>query len=666
MRRVLVLVLLAGACGGRQAELEPTLPPPEAPPPEEAAAPPAAAAPRPANSDPDPASNSAREKELAARAAIVVAAFANKQAELTRDGKTLYFLSDRDGISTLYRADAGDPAAPATRLLDRPERIGDFRVSRDGRSLILRSDTSGDERWSLFRADLDGANLVELTPGARLQRGPAFEPAGAPGRLYHVARRLDSPTTEIHEVALAGGAPPRTVFSTPQPAGLLDVSRDGRTLAVIRFASASESWLDLVDVATGKARTLYPRAGASADVHDAHFSADGRRLLVTTDGGGEKPLLLALDRAGRELARHVESGNQWNSLDWPCVLSRKGDRLACAVARGEQHELRVYDAARLRPALSVTLPAGTGGPTAFSDDGSRLLIDWTTPSAPVDVFAVDTRSGEARPLRADPRPGLDELPGVEVSVAEVAAHDGLPLRVNVTLPATRSGRLPVIVSYHGGPAHVSMLRWVPYGRFFTALGYAWVEPNVRGSAGFGRAFEMADNGAKRLDAFKDVETTGRWAAAQPWADPERVVVWGQSYGGYTVLIALSRFPDLWRAGVDLYGPTDLVSFLQSTTGLIREVFKIEFGDLDRDRELLESMSPLRDAGKIEDPLFVFTGANDPRVPRSESDQLVLALRQRGVRVEYMVAEDEGHALARKPNLIAFMARAARFLEDALR
>jgi dipeptidyl aminopeptidase/acylaminoacyl peptidase len=189
-----------------------------------------------------------------------------------------------------------------------------------------------------------------------------------------------------------------------------------------------------------------------------------------------------------------------------------------------------------------------------------------------------------------------------------------------------------------------------------------VEPNVRGSGGFGRAFEEADNGKGRLEAFKDIEATGKWAASQRWADPARVVVFGGSYGGYTVLVGLTRMPTLWRAGVDLFGVADLSTFMSTTSGLIREIFLLEFGDPDKDRAFLESISPLRDADKITAPLFVYAGANDPRVPRSESDLIVKALRSRNVPVEYMVANDEGHSLARRENLIEFAARSARFLE----
>ena len=128
----------------------------------------------------------------------------------------------------------------------------------------------------------------------------------------------------------------------------------------------------------------------------------------------------------------------------------------------------------------------------------------------------------------------------------------------------------MLVIYHGGPSGASMVRWAAATAFFVSLGYAVVEPNVRGSSGYGRAYEAGDNGPKRLDAFKDIEASARWVATQPWADKDRLVVYGGSYGGYTVLIALSRWPDVWRAGVNLFGVVDLETFMQTTSGVIRE------------------------------------------------------------------------------------------------
>jgi dipeptidyl aminopeptidase/acylaminoacyl peptidase len=265
------------------------------------------------------------------------------------------------------------------------------------------------------------------------------------------------------------------------------------------------------------------------------------------------------------------------------------------------------------------------------------------------------------------RPGLKEAVVVDAIVDKVQAFDSLLIPVHAYLPKQRAGKqLPVIVSVHGGPSSSSMAGWNPAGNFFASQGYAWVEPNIRGSTGFGRGYEMADNKEKRGDALKDLESVNAWVKAQPWADKDRVVIFGGSYGGYIVLMALTRQVPLWRAGVDLVGVSSLPTLMKNTSGVIRAVLTDEFGDLDTERDLLEAWSPLKDADKITAPLLVYQGQNDPRVPRSESDQIVRALRARKVPVEYMIAMNEGHSIDRRETRVELYARMARFLGDQLK
>jgi dipeptidyl aminopeptidase/acylaminoacyl peptidase len=177
--------------------------------------------------------------------------------------------------------------------------------------------------------------------------------------------------------------------------------------------------------------------------------------------------------------------------------------------------IRVLDARTLKPRAPLALPLGQGRARAFSEDGRRLTISWSTPATPGDVWVVDTKTGKVAPLRTELRPSLKEVPAIEASIMELRAHDGLTVPINVYLPKQRTGRLPVIVHYHGGPGAGAKIRWSAVVAFFVSQGYAWVEPNVRGSGGFGRAYEEADNGPRRLEAFKDVEATGRWVASNP-------------------------------------------------------------------------------------------------------------------------------------------------------
>jgi dipeptidyl aminopeptidase/acylaminoacyl peptidase len=280
------------------------------------------------------------------------------------------------------------------------------------------------------------------------------------------------------------------------------------------------------------------------------------------------------------------------------------------------------------------------------------------------------KTGKASLLHKPSRPGIEKLPPLVSYITEITSFDGMKIPLNVYYPKPKDAgakppRMPVLVKMHGGPFMSDWLTYTYVGRFYTAVGYAVVEVNFRGSSGFGRAFEEADNREKRDDQFKDIELTAKWIADQPWADPDRLVIFGPSYGGYLTLIGLTRQPHIWAAGVDIIGPSNLTSLLTTTQGKLRSLLISEFGDVEKDGPLLERFSPLKDVDKIRAPLFVYQGENDPRVPRSEADQIVRAVRQRGLPVEYMIAKNEGHSADRNESMMELQVRSARFLETHL-
>jgi dipeptidyl aminopeptidase/acylaminoacyl peptidase len=606
----------------------------------------------------------ARDRELAPQVAGFVDAFTNTEPALTRDGKRVVFVSTRDGLPQLYLADARDPGAAATRLLTTGERIGGAFATEEGKALIFMSDTGADENWSFFRVGLDGKNLIELTPGAKLRRDPPIIPDGKPSTIFFSARKMSEARTTIYTTSSIAAGEPKPLYTDERTAFLADVSPDGKLALVEQYPARTENYLLALEVASGKTKRIYPASG-QVSIFDAKFSVDGKRVYVATDGGEDQALVLALEPGTGKLLGKYAITPPSAQIDGISV-AKEGGLIAVSLTVGNHSEIRLLDGKRLAPKAEVKLPLGQGNAHEFSQDGTRLTAQWSTPRTPTEIFSIDTATGHAEPLRKEDRPSL-KLPDIETSSVDIPAFDGGKIPTNVYLPAgDRAKRRPVIVVYHGGPADTSGIRWSVRTAFLLSQGYAVVEPNVRGSAGYGRAFEAADNGPKRLDAFKDVETSARWVAAQPWADKDRLVVLGGSYGGYTTLIALSRWPELWRAGVDLFGVADLKSFMATTTGVIHDVFLVEFGDPAKDAEFLASISPSTEVAKIVDPTFVYAGANDPRVPRTESDAIVKALRARKVPSEYMVAANEGHSLAHRETQIAFFSRLARFLETALR
>lgn len=268
------------------------------------------------------------------------------------------------------------------------------------------------------------------------------------------------------------------------------------------------------------------------------------------------------------------------------------------------------------------------------------------------------------------RSGFDaDLGPASLSSPELVRYpsfDGLSVPAFLFHPSARADRpAPTLFFVHGGPESQLRPSFNPVIQYFAQRGFLVVAPNVRGSTGYGKRYSHLDDVDKRLDSVRDLAAGAEWLAAQGLADPHRIAVMGGSYGGYLVLAALTERPDLWAAGVDIVGIANFVTFLERTGPWRRRHREAEYGSLERDRALLERLSPLRQVDRIAAPLLVIHGANDPRVPIHEAEQLVASLRQRGQPVEYLRFEDEGHGLVKLDNRLAAYPRMADFLERHL-
>jgi dipeptidyl aminopeptidase/acylaminoacyl peptidase len=613
---------------------------------------------------PEKAKGDPREAEFAKLAAGYFDAFINTGAQLTRDRKRVVFVSNRDGLPQLYVGDVAKPGDKPMRLTQTTERVTNAVLTNDGKAALFRMDSGANENWSIFRIGLDGKNLVELTPGDALNRDEPVLPDGKPDLMIFSARKMSESRSTLYSAPVSKPGEVKPIYTDELPMFLADVDAKGTFAIVQQYPQRVENYLLRVDLATGAAAKLWP-TDAKVNILDAKLSPDGKQVYVATDSGGEDNVLLALDaKTGKELARYASKPKSAEISG--ISVAKKGGMIALTIVAGDHSELLFLDS-KLKQKATVKMPLAQGGFGDFSEDGKRITAVWSTPDGPPDIYAIDPAKGTATPLRKDKRESLAGLPKIKTQIVDIAAFDGGKIPTIVYVKEGEENQPhPTIVSYHGGPSGVSMVRWNVGIAFWVTLGYAYVEPNVRGSSGFGRAYEAGDNGKKRLDAFRDIEASARWVSQQPWADKSKLVVYGGSYGGYTTLIALSRWPDIWRAGVNLFGVVNLKTFMATTSGVIRQIFLTEFGDPDKDGEFLAQISPLTDVGKIADPTFVYAGANDPRVPRTESDLIVKALREKGVASEYMVADNEGHSLSRKENLVEFHARCARFLETHLK
>ncbi len=613
------------------------------------------------------AADAARDAELAKDAAAVVSAFYNTRPRFNAAGTRLVFVSDRDGIPQLYLGDVAHPEAPAVHFFSTKERIEETpAITQDGKSVIFMSNKRTEDNLSIFRVGLDGTGLVELSKSDNAHRDMPFLPDGSAGTMVYSSRSPTEKGMRVFTQSTVDGSAPQIAFTDKSPGGLSDVSRNGKLGLVLRFVSKRDVRVILVDLVNGTSQVIYPAEAKAESVHHAAFSADGSRIFVATEAG-EDAALLALDaKTFVEQARYVETKPATAHIE-DLAVAKKGERVALLVDAGNHTEVRLLDARTLKPAVPIAMPLGSGAGLTFSDDGKTLGLEWSSADTPNDLLAIDTKSGKTRPLRIESRPAIDKLPKVTAAIAQVTSFDGMHVPVNVYLPEPlpEGKKLSVLVTIHGGPAQASQAGWSSWNRFFTAHGFAVLDPNVRGSSGFGADYEKADDGPKRLDAAKDVEAVGTWAKSQPWAAPDRLVLLGASYGGYLTLMGLSRSPALWNAGVDVVGIVSWQSFLKTAPSLSGDSLGTEFG-ADQSSQALDAISPLHGLDKITAPLFVYAGQNDTRVPRPESDAVVASLRARKIPSYYMIGANEGHSLDRNETKKLFLARSLRFLEAKLK
>lgn len=577
------------------------------------------------------------------------------------DGGTLYFLSDRDGQPRIYARRLADGTARAVPSEWKAPMSG-IAAGRDGRHLVFVADADGNELTQVYLLSTRDGEVRQTTRRA-ISRDTPVMPADHADTVYYSAREPDADHASIMRLVL-GTTPVETEVYRDAGLGFLnDVSADGRHGLFIRFLSYQSAQLVRVDLRDGTSQTLYPRSG-EATIRSAAFSRDGKRLFVATDGGSEQASVLALDAdTGEELARYDEAAPR-TATGEQLLVSPDGRLVAVSLNAGDHQIVRLLEATTLAPAVDVALPLGTGQLGDFSPDGRRLAVVWRTPEHTASIHLVDTRSGAATRLASAATDAAAPGGTSTAAIETLTSGDGVRFPVIVTRP-TSPGRHPVIVDFHGGPAGSASIGWSLPARLANAFDIAYVQPNIRGSGGFGRAFEASDDGDLRRASFGDIDALVAWLRAQPWVDPDRLVVKGSSFGGYLVVQQLAEHPGRWRAGIDQFGIVDFLSFMDTTTGLVRRNYLREIGDPERDRARLVDLSPLNRVDAIRTPLFIYAGANDPRVPRAQSDMLAARVRANGLPVEYMLAANEGHGAESPSTQRELAIRSMRFVLAAL-
>ncbi|MFM8585068.1 MAG: S9 family peptidase [Gammaproteobacteria bacterium] len=540
----------------------------------------------------------------------------------------------------------------------------------ESRVFLFARDRGGNENAQLYLQNLDTRQTTRLTDGRSRHGGALWSRDGRRVAFQSNARNGVNQDVYIAEIDGSGG-PRLVVASQGQTWTPLDWSTDGQRLLLLDYSSVTDASLYVAEIATG-GFTRVPLSGDPAKpspqsgIGSARFSADGQGVWFTADLGGEFRQIRYVDLANGSL-RTLTSELSWDVDDFE--VSAEGRWLAYVANIDGFSELFIVDLGAGVTVRSTGLPAGIISNLRFDRQGKTLGMSIESSQSPRDAWAYDVEKAAATRWTRSEMGLIDPTQLVAAEVFRYPTWDRIG-RTPRQIPAlihkpAKSGRHPVVIDIHGGPEGQSRPGYSPFAQYLVnELGYAVIQPNVRGSTGYGRRFTMLDNGRLREDSVRDIGALLVWIAAQPDLDADRVVVMGGSYGGYMVLASLIAYGDRLKGGINVVGISNFVTFLTNTSGYRRDLRRVEYGD-ERDpsmRAFLRRISPLEKASMIRRPLLVVQGLNDPRVPASESEQLVAKIREQGGEVWYLAAKDEGHGFRKKTNRDFYLKTAVTFLE----
>ncbi|MER3523462.1 MAG: peptidase S9 [Ignavibacteria bacterium] len=597
-------------------------------------------------------------------------------AQISPDGKYISFIKPFRNVRNIWVKERSQPfenARPLTADTSRP--ITSYFWSRDSKFILYVQDKGGDENFRIYAVDpqADGDPVPpskDLTPMGKVRAVIYDVPRKTPDEIIIGLNDRDPALHDVYRLTISTGQ--RTLLrKNEENIASWVIDLDGNLRLALR--QTDDGGTEILKIDAEKLVSIY-RVTAEETASPYRFFPDGNRFYLVTNKGAslDKTQLEVFDL--RTAKTMVVERDPQNEVDFGgAIFSERTDELQATYYIGDKE--RVYpktkqfkeDFAKLKKAV----PEGRLGILSRTDDENLWMVSVSSDVDPGSTYLFDRTTGKAVLLYKS-RPNLPTEHLAPVKPIRYKARDGMTIPAYLTLPqGVAPKKLPVIMFIHGGPWARDYWSYNPYVQFFANRGYAVLQPNFRGSTGYGKKFLNAGNKQWGTGAMQHDITDGvRYLIERGIADPKRVGICGGSYGGYVTLAGLAFTPDLYAAGFSIVGPSNIITLLNSIPPYwapLQKMFKVRVGDKDdpKEREMLERQSPLNAATNIKAPLFVVQGANDPRVKKAESDQIVAALRDLGRQVEYIVAPDEGHGFAGKENRLAMTVAMENFFAKHL-
>jgi dipeptidyl aminopeptidase/acylaminoacyl peptidase len=594
-------------------------------------------------------------------------------ASLGPDGDRLAFLMDTTGVPQVWTL--SEPGAWPEQRTFFDDRVTFASWSPERPEMVVGRDRGGDEREALYRLGVSTGSIEDLTrhPDAKHRFG-GWSPDG--DRFAFTSNRRDTAVFDVYvQDREATGADAERVHEGDGWLSVAGWSPDGDRLLLVESHSSFDQDVYVLDVETAVCRHLTPHEGTVRHL-SASWGPEGENVYLVTDRDGDTLSLARVGLATDGLSYVETTGDDENPLTddgWNVdgvTVDEESRRMVYSRNVDGYTELGVGELVapgRLDHLPTPDLPRSVAGGVRFGPVGDRFAVTVTRSDDTANVYVADATDGTVERWTRASTAGIPRDSFVAPELVHYPSADGIEIPAFFSVPETDTGHgeTPAVVDVHGGPESQRRPSFARVKQYLLSRGYAVFEPNVRGSTGYGKAYTHLDDVEKRMDAVGDLKAGVEWLHDHPAVDPDRIAVMGASYGGFMTLAALTEYPDIWAAGVDIVGIANFVTFLENTGDWRRKLREAEYGSLDEDRELLESISPVHNVGDIAAPLFVLHGENDPRVPVGEAHRIVERAREAGVPVRELIFEDEGHGFTKLENRIEAYSAIAAFLDDHL-
>ena len=577
--------------------------------------------------------------------------------DFSPDGKWISFISNLSGVpqAWIVPAEGGFPRM-VTNSSDPVQQV-DWSPTSDWLAVTIAP--GGGLNTQIYLVRPDGIEMRRLTDGGKDNNG--FDAWSDDGKQIFIDSSRNDPAARDAFVIDVQSGEIRLLAKNPGVGGIANVSRDGSRALLSRLRSRGSNDLYSLDTKSGKDVILTEHTGPgdffgeiSPDGKTVYMGTNKDRDLVAfakmtlRDDGSPGPVQILAERKDAELD--------------DVHLNREGTMAALTWNAGGRTEISLYDTKTEKQTL-LSLPGDIAGGVRFSHDGSELAISAAGATQPTDVWVASVSNPKFRQLTFSPHVGIDLKTLVRPELVTFPAGDGLQLSGWLYRPKEPTGAY--VLSFHGGPEGQERPSFRSDYQALLSQGIGVFAPNVRGSSGFGKRFVNLDNGELRVNAVRDIKASADYLIDHQIADAHRLGITGGSYGGYMTMAGITEYPDLFAAGVDLFGIVNFVTFFQHTEPWMAAISTVEYGDPSTQKDMLDRLSPIYKLDRIKAATMVQHGANDTNVPVIEAEQIVNTLKQRGVPVEYILFPDEGHGFRKTPNRIKSTSEMVRFFHEHL-